>query len=144
MCTRSGVIIEPQHSTPHPMLDNIGMRNLRLLLTTYCLCRKQSILPQLMEQKLTENVRTLHLGRNEHLTYKALQQACSSACRKVVSSIEWRQLSISMFQSIMCCTYFATMGLQWRTLIGCVKIVECKLIYFQIWRPISFLSLADI
>ena len=87
----------------------IGMRNLRLLLTTYCLRRKQSVLPQLVEQRPTEIVRTLNFTSDEQQAYKILQHACSSAHREAVSTIG-RKASISRFQSIMRLRLFCNHG----------------------------------
>ena len=86
-----------------------GMRNLRLLLTTYCLRRKQTCLPQMKDQKLEEIIQHLSFETHEHQEYEDLKVECKNAVDKAIRSVD-QQKFFSVFKAIMRLRLFCNHG----------------------------------
>ena len=92
------------------------MQNLRLLLTTYCLRRKQSILRQVVEN-ITEIVRTLKFTNQERQNYEKIKRDCQNAIQDRLCHVGQQNYGF-VFQTIMRLRLFCNLGLMGYTSVG--------------------------
>jgi len=84
------------------------MRSLHILLTTYCLRRKQAILHQIVKN-ITEIVRKLEFTDHEHQNYERIKRGCNNAVRDRLCQVGLQSYG-SVFQTIMRLRLFCNLG----------------------------------
>ncbi|KAF8441249.1 SNF2 family N-terminal domain-containing protein [Terfezia claveryi] len=120
-------IVEPLKARGLRSDDTVGIRNLRLLLTTYCLRRQQSLLPQFIKENQDEIIRMVEFHADERQNYENLKTECNktikyAVCKKNVHG----QAYFTVLQAILRLRLFCNHGLVDKTSVDLMDGTQCE------------------
>ncbi|KAF8417487.1 SNF2 family N-terminal domain-containing protein [Tirmania nivea] len=105
-------IVEPLKADDLRSDDVVSIRNLQLLLITYCLRRQQSLLPQFINENQDEMIQIVEFHADERQNYENLKLECNRAIKDAVCKKSgYGQAYFTVLQTILQLRLFCNHGL---------------------------------